>query len=199
MRLFFAVLLEDHTKHRVSLVQETMKRMLAGQHVSWVRTENLHLTLRFLGEQDEKGLRKAEEAGECVAREHAPFRFVVQGAGVFPDARRARVLWVGVEEPVEPLYHLAHHLEHELRQRGFPAEDKPFRSHITLGRAKEPLPVQVVQRLLSSLPHEPLGVVEVRSFVLMQSVLHPNGSQYTVVREFSLSATEARRDSVGAI
>ncbi len=187
MRLFFAVLLDDHTRQRVALVQESMKRALAGQRISWVKEENLHLTLRFLGEQDEKGLRQAIETGQSVAGQHSRFRFVVRGAGVFPDVRRARVLWVGVEEPVEPLYQLAHHLERELRQRGFPPEDKPFRSHITLARIKEPPPGQVVQRLIESLPREPLGDVEVRSFVLMQSVLHPNGSLYTPVHEFPLA------------
>lgn len=186
MRLFFAVLLDDHTRQRVALVQEAMKRALAGQRISWVKEENLHLTLRFLGEQDEKGLRQAIETGQFVASQHSHFRFVVRGAGVFPDTRRARVLWVGVEEPVEPLYRLAHHLEQSLRQHGFPSEDKPFRSHITLARIKEPPPAQVVQRLLESLPDEPLGGVEVRSFVLMQSALHPNGSVYTPVQEFPL-------------
>ncbi|GBC95659.1 RNA 2',3'-cyclic phosphodiesterase [bacterium HR16] len=188
MRLFFAVLLDEHTRGRVALVQEAMKRALAGQRISWVKQENLHLTLRFLGEQDEKGLRQAIEAGQTVARERQTFRFVVQGAGAFPDLRRARVLWVGVEEPVEPLYYLAHQLEKELRQRGFPPEDKPFRSHITLARIKEPPPAQVMQKLIESLPNEPLGSVEVRSFVLMQSVLNPNGSLYTPVQEFPLGA-----------
>lgn len=188
MRLFFAVLLDDRTRQRIALVQESMKRALAGQRISWVKEENLHLTLRFLGEQDEKGLRQAIEVGQTVAAQHGSFRFVVRGAGVFPDARRARVLWVGVEEPVEPLYGLAQHLEKDLRQRGFPPEDKPFRSHITLARIKEPPPAQVIQRLMEALPDEPLGSVEVRSFVLMQSVLHPNGSLYTPVQEFPLSA-----------
>ena len=186
MRLFFAVMLENHTKHRVAVVQEGMKRALAGQRISWVKAENLHLTLRFLGEQNEQGLRRAVEAAQAVASQHSAFRFVVRGTGVFPDMRRARVLWVGVQEPVEPLYRLAEHLEQTLRQRGFPAEDKPFRSHITLARVKESPPAAVLQKLFASLPDEPLGTVEVRSFVLMQSVLHPNGSQYTPVQEFPL-------------
>jgi len=187
MRLFFAVLLEDHTKRRVGLMQESMKRTLAGQRIAWVKEENLHLTLRFLGEQNEQGLQQAIEAGSAVARQYAPFHLVLRGAGVFPDVRRTRVLWVGVEEPVEPLYHLAQALEQELRQRGFPLEDKPFRSHITLARVKEPPPAPVIEKLLASLPTEPLGVVEVRSFALLQSVLHPNGSQYTLVQAFPLS------------
>jgi 2'-5' RNA ligase len=186
MRLFFAVLLENHTKHRVAVVQESMKRALAGQRISWVKAENLHLTLRFLGEQDEQGLRRAVEAAQAVASQHSAFRFVVRGTGVFPDMRRARVLWVGVQEPAEPLYCLATDLEQELRQRGFPPEDKPFRSHITLARVKEPPPAAVLQRIFASIPDEPLGTVEVRSFVLMQSVLHPNGSQYAPVQEFAL-------------
>lgn len=186
MRLFFAVLLDDHTRQRVALVQEAMRRTLAGQRITWVKEENLHLTLRFLGEQDEQGARCAVEVGQSVARELPPFRFTVRGTGVFPDARHARVLWVGVEEPAEPLSQLARHLESHLRQRGFPPEDKPFRSHITLARIKEPPPVQVIQKLLSSLPDEPLGSVEVRSFMLMQSVLRPDGAIYTPVQEFVL-------------
>ncbi|MDW8289126.1 MAG: RNA 2',3'-cyclic phosphodiesterase [Armatimonadota bacterium] len=186
MRLFFAVLLDDHTRRRVALVQETMKRSLAGQRIAWVTEENLHLTLRFLGEQDEKGARCAIEAGHSVARQLSPFHFTVRGAGVFPDPRHARVLWVGVEEPAEPLYQLARHLENALRRQGFPPEDKPFRSHITLARIKEPLPTQVIRQLFSCLPDEPLGSVQVRSFVLMQSVLRPEGAVYTPVQEFVL-------------
>lgn len=186
MRLFFAVLLENHTKHCVALVQESMKRALAGERITWVPEPNLHLTLRFLGEQDETGLHKAVLAALTVAAQHAPFRFVVCGAGVFPNARHARVLWVGVQEPAEPLYALAKHLEQELCKQGFPAEDKPFRSHITLARVKQPPPPQVMERLLASLPGEPLGVVEVNSFALMQSTLRPTGSEYSLVREFPL-------------
>lgn len=188
MRLFFAVLLDEHTRGRVALVQESMKRALAGQRISWVREENLHLTLRFLGEQNEEGLRQAVEAAKLAAGHYSPFRFAVRGAGVFPDVRRARVLWVGVEEPAEPLYGLAHALERELRRRGFLPDDKPFRSHITLARIKEPPPAQVIQRLIESLPHEPLGEVQVSSFVLMKSLLHPNGSVYTPVEQFPLRA-----------
>lgn len=187
MRLFFAVLIEDHTKHQVGLLQETMKRALAGQRIAWVKEENLHLTLRFLGEQDDKGMQQAIEAGEVVAHQHTPFRFVVRGAGVFPDSRRARVLWAGIEKPIEPLYRLAQSLEKELQKRGFPPEDKPFRSHITLARIKEPPPATVMEKLLASLPTEPLGAVEVHGFALLQSVLHPNGSQYTLVQAFPLS------------
>lgn len=186
MRLFFAVLLDDQTRRHVALVQEAMKRSLAGQRIAWVREENLHLTLRFLGEQDEQGARRAMEVAQSVAQGHSPFRFTVRGAGVFPDPRHARVLWVGVEEPAEPLYQLARRLEGELRQKGFPPEDKPFRSHITLARIKVPPPTQVVQNLLRSLPDEPLGEVEVRFFVLMQSVLQPDGAVYTPVQEFEL-------------
>lgn len=188
MRLFFALLLDDQTKRRIGLVQETMKRTLAGQHIAWVKQENVHITLRFLGEQDDKGVQNAIEAGDAVSCRHAPFRFVVRGAGVFPDARRARVLWVGTEEPLEPLYRLAHDMERELRQRGFAPEDKPFRAHITLARIKTPVPAQVIEKLLASLPSEPLGVVEVASVALMQSILHPNGAEYTPVRTFTLSA-----------
>ncbi|MCS6831024.1 MAG: RNA 2',3'-cyclic phosphodiesterase [Armatimonadota bacterium] len=187
MRLFFAVLLDDQTRQHIALVQQAMKRALAGQRISWVKPENLHLTLRFLGELDEEGLKQALEAAQVVARQRAPFRFVARGAGVFPDMRRARVLWVGVEEPVEPLFQLAHHLERELQRRAFPPEDKPFRSHITLARIKEPPPAQVIQSLMDYLPKEPLGAVEVRSFVLMQSILRPDGSLYTPVQEFLLS------------
>lgn len=186
MRLFFAVLLDDGTRRRVALVQEAMKRSLAGQRITWVREENLHVTLRFLGEQDEQEARRAIEVAQSVARQCVTFRVTVRGAGVFPDQRHPRVLWVGVEEPAEPLHQLVLRLEENLRQKGFPPEDKPFRAHITLARIKEPPPMPVLQNCFRSLPDEPLGDVEVRSFVLMQSVLRPDGAVYTPVQEFHL-------------
>ena len=106
-----------------------------GRDVRWVRLDGLHLTLRFLGPTLEEGVALARDAVIEAAGEHGPIAVALGGAGTFPTGGRPRALWLGVREGVDELTDLAGTVDRALVGRGWPAETRPFRAHLTLARA----------------------------------------------------------------
>lgn len=141
-----------------------------------VPPESWHLTLRFLGDVDDVAADRLVAALD-EARLGASFRIVIAGAGAFPNARRATVLWAGVREE-ERLGELAAAVEEAAAGAGFPASERPFAAHLTLARVRPPADVR-------SLVARPLGpvVVPVTEVILYES--HP-GSRYAAVDRFPL-------------
>ena len=136
MRLFLAVFPPPAVREAVFAAAEPLRRTGAG--VSWVKAENLHYTMRFLGEVGEDGARRAAEAAVEAAAVEPAFEAVLGSFGAFPNPARARVIWVGMATGAEALKSLAAALEQALRRRGFDRADKPFAAHLTLGRVRDP-------------------------------------------------------------
>ncbi len=177
MRLFLAVFPPAAVQRAAFACIEALRR--PGDGVSWVKPENLHYTLRFLGELGEDGARRAgEAAGEAAAQSRA-FAAALGGLGAFPDARRARVIWAGMSEGAEALVTLARDLDRALAKRGFGAADKPFSAHLTLGRVRTPgtdwSAALAAQRVAA--PQAGFGVERI---CVVESRLSPGGSIYTV-------------------
>lgn len=144
--------------------------------VSWTQPQNLHYTLRFLGELGEDGARRAGECAIAAARGHVPFEMTLGGLGAFPDPRRARVLWLGATGGGEALKALARSLEHALRAAGFGRAERAFVPHLTIGRPRR---FDQDWTPLLAAPTGAIGRFEVRELLLMQSQLSPKGSIYT--------------------
>ena len=160
--------------------------------VAWVREQNLHLTLKFLGEirpDQVSGLGPLlAEAGDGIS----PFEVDVTGAGAFPSLRAPRVLWIGIREPLELVGKLQQNIETALSRSGFPREDRPFHPHVTAGRVKGTLSPGWGERFAGALSGIRFGTARVESFQLFESRLSPAGATYTVVREFPLGAGRSR-------
>lgn len=181
MRLFVAVNLPPDIRERLAAEQDRLRRAQAD--VSWVRAENIHVTLKFLGETEEKRLDRIRPALFEVARGSAPFRIRVSGLGSF-GGRIPRVVWVGVPEGAEPLSRLAKDVEAATARLGFPKEKRGFTAHITLGRVRSPRNAEALLAALAEAETGPFGTVEVRQFELMQSELRPTGSVYTALDRY---------------
>lgn len=181
MRLFVAVNLPAEIRERLAAEQDRLRRAQAD--VSWVRAENIHVTLKFLGETEEKRLDRIRPALLEVARGSAPFRIQVSGLGSF-GGRVPRVVWVGVQEGAEPLSRLAKDVEAAMARLGFPREKRGFSAHITLGRVRSAKNAEALLTALTQAETGPLGSVEVNQFELMQSELRPTGSVYTVLDRY---------------
>ncbi len=184
MRIFLAVFPPPAVQAAVHTAAESLRR--PGDGVSWVKRENLHYTLRFLGELGADGARRVQEAASEAAATGRPFAAALGSLGAFPNPRRARVLWAGMTAGAEPLTALARALDSALARRGFEAPDHPFSAHLTIGRVREP-------RADWS---EPLAAVEVDPaaarftvdrLCVVESKLSPRGSTYTVVHEAPLA------------
>jgi RNA 2',3'-cyclic 3'-phosphodiesterase len=184
MRLFLAVFPPAEVQRAVHDRIEELRR--PGDGLSWVRPENLHYTLRFLGEVGEDGARRAAEAANEAASGSCVFAAALGDLGAFPDPRRARVIWVGLSAGGEALVALAQDLDRALAKRGFGAPDKPFSAHLTLGRVREPrrdwTAAFAGQRPVG--PHDRFSVDRIR---VVESRLSPRGSIYTVRAEAPLA------------
>lgn len=108
-----------------------------SQGVRWVRSENIHLTLRFLGDTEPEKVPSLSAGLDEVAGTHQPFPVRLDMVGAFPTWRRPRVVWVGLEEEGEQLHKLRRAVEHLVRSLGWEREGQQFRPHLTLGRLRE--------------------------------------------------------------
>lgn len=184
MRLFLAVFPPAEVQRAAFGVIEALRR--PGDGVSWVRPENLHYTLRFLGEVGEDGARRAAEAATEAAARSRGFSAALGGLGAFPDPRRARVIWIGMSEGGENLVTLAHDLDRALARRGFGAPDKPFSPHLTLGRVRTPGRDWTATLAAASAGADAPAGFEVDRLCVVESRLDPRGSIYTVRNEARL-------------
>ena len=184
IRAFVAVNLDPGLREGLVQVQERLKATRAD--VGWVRPENLHLTLRFLGQVEEARLHAAAEAVAAATSGFGPFRFVLGGLGAFPTPRTARVVWIGVSHGAEKLASLQAKVEEGLESVGFPPEERAFSAHLTLGRVRGPGHREQLAVALTSMPAEPLGEMVLHRIELMKSDLNPGGPRYSVLQSFPL-------------
>jgi len=147
-------------------------------NAKWVAPENLHLTVRFLGEVDEGRVGSLEALAKEVAREFTPFSLELERLSAFPSPRRARVLWIGPAGIAEEFVALMQLVEEEVRRLGFRPEMKEPKVHVTLSRFKIPRDIsRVIEEVSLNCPLQ----VNVRDLTLMQSVLRPEGPLYIPV------------------
>jgi RNA 2',3'-cyclic 3'-phosphodiesterase len=183
LRLFLAIDPGDGFRHQIGDAIETIRASTSG--IRWVRDEKLHVTLSFFGEIDEGRIPGIAEVATEVAYRHAPFTLSVQGAGVFPDWRRLRVVWFGLHDGGE-LAALAEDLR-RVRTALALAPDRPFRAHLTIGRATGPISAEQKASLSRALaPFKASYPFDVSRVILMRSMLARAGSEYSVVASFPL-------------
>jgi RNA 2',3'-cyclic 3'-phosphodiesterase len=183
MRIFVAVFPPPAVQEAATSLVDQLRR--PGDGVSWVRLQNLHYTLRFLGELGESGLARATQAAQEGVVGHRPFDATLGAAGAFPRASRARVLWLGLARGEEPFTALAESVEQALRGRGFGRADHRFTAHLTIGRVPER--DQDWSERLAALAAAPGAGFVVDRVAVVQSTLSPKGSTYQVRAEAMLT------------
>ena len=189
IRAFIAVPLSDSLLEQLTVLQRKLERQMPPRSVRWVRPEGIHLTLKFLGDTLTEKLPDIKQALAAVAR-HAPVStFTVEGLGCFPNPRRPRVIWVGVQEPTGRLAVLQDAIEEVLTPFGYESEGRGFKPHLTVGRVRRKVArsdVAQVGQVVGDTTVGLLGQVSVESFCLIRSVLKPTGAEYATLEEFSL-------------
>ncbi len=158
-----------------------------GLKLSWVPSRNLHLTMKFLGDIGNADLPAATEALQQAVVDQSPLNLIIQGLGVFPGIKQPRVLWTGLGGDVEPLRSLALRLEKGLVDRGFKADRRAFKAHITLARIRKRVsPQRLLQAMQEVGQFRPQPIMAQR-LALFKSDLRPSGAVYTVLSEVLLS------------
>jgi 2'-5' RNA ligase len=186
MRIFLAVFPPPEVQRLAFAITETLRRSNDG--VSWVKLDNLHYTLRFIGEVGEDGARRVGEAAQAAVAGKSSFSATLGGLGAFPNSRRARVIWASLAEGAEALVAVARALETELRKRGFERADHPFSAHLTLGRVRFPKEDWTARLEAVPPPDAATARFDIDRICVVQSKLSPKGSTYTVREEARLAA-----------
>lgn len=183
MRTFVAVELPEEIKNQIATVQAELKRIPA--QVSWVKSGNIHVTLKFLGEVPEDKIQEVFTATELGCKGVKKFRMGLKGLGGFPNLKRPRVIWVGTSKGEKEITDLQKKVEQELEKVGFPKEEKNFTPHFTIGRIKIPKGIEELSRAVArtEFATEEFDVTEV---VVMRSQLNPAGAIYTPLKKIPL-------------
>ena len=182
MRLFLGIGLDRSLRESLGGAVEELRAARAP--IRWVKPENLHLTLKFLGDTEEGKAASLASALKEAVREIWAFELTVQGAGVFPGRSRPRVVWVDVQEPSGTLAKLWGLVEEVTGSMGWKRERRGFSPHITLGRVKGNINLRQLADRVDALEGRHWGSQESRQLTLFRSHLSPGGVRYEVVRNF---------------
>lgn len=195
MRLFVALDIDDAIRQRLALFLDGVRNF--GPDLNWARPENLHITLKFIGEQRPEKLEAIKQALQAIHPGPIPLGISFRGYGFFPTANSPRVFWVGIESGPQ-LASLAKAVDEALAALGVPAETRPFSPHLTLARSGSGRPhrgpgdrpnkkFQRVQEKLTAMPPLDFGTMSARDFFLYESKLSPAGARYTKLERFPFS------------
>ncbi len=183
MRCFIALELNDAIKDQLQAAQDLFKNI--GGRVGWTTRNQMHLTIKFLGETAEELIPEIVDQLQHVADAVHPFEFVVEKLGAFPPRGQPRILWAGIRS-CEPLHQLQKLIEEKISPLGFPPEKRDFAPHLTLGRVREPVDTRRCRDLLAQSTNFLAGTQSVNRIVLFSSTLKPSGAEYTPLAEIPL-------------
>lgn len=188
-RVFCAVELPPEVRARTSDHAARLRECSTQTRASWPRADNLHLTLKFLGEIAQTRVEELSIAASRAALSVQPFNLTIEGAGAFPPRGLPRVIWLGINDSSGSLARLQSNLEEECAAAGFAREERPFHPHLTLARIRAPQGARELARL-----HRETGFAAIEfpvtELVVMRSELGAGGSRYTEISRHELGFTQ---------
>ena len=185
-RTFIAVEVSDGVRGNAAELIEQLRQ--ADAKVRWVTTDNMHVTLKFLGDQPDKRLGEICSAVQAAAQRVPAFHAQLQGAGAFPDAQRPRTVWLGVGQGLDEFRKLFNEVDHELGQIGIAKERRQYHPHLTIGRVRHGGPgQQQLATLIQDHEHFDAGGTIVSEVIVFGSVLEREGPIYTVLARAPLA------------
>src|SRR4030042_188904 len=186
IRAFLAIEPPEEVLQAVDLLQEKLKKDIKGK-ISWTRAQGNHITLKFFGNIDKDDIKNICAVVEKQIALVPPLSLIIEKMGVFPDARRPRVLWLGSTGDVAKLTTLQLGMESDFEGIGFERGNRPFRAHLTLGRIKIPREITGISEALNKYGDFTVGEFSCKELILFQSKLMPQGAVYTELRKFNFS------------
>jgi len=184
IRAFIAVDIGEEIRTALGKVQRILQR--AHADVKWVKPENIHLTLAFLGNVSIDKIRPLETALDLACQSQAPFSIHVAGTETFGKPRHPRIIWAGITES-PALAELQQQTVEALHSVDIEFDARPFSPHLTLGRVKSPKHITALLDALEPEKDSAFGSVEIAEALLIKSALKPAGAKYTVLHRVALS------------
>jgi RNA 2',3'-cyclic 3'-phosphodiesterase len=195
IRAFIAIDLPPDVSRQLDQVSKQLKEHLQNVPIRWASAENIHLTIKFLGEVSLANLTMLKEVLEAEVNGHRPFEVSVGGLGAFPNLRMPRVVWIGIEAPSD-LASLQRGVEGAMSRIGYAREDRPFSPHLTLGRVSRNASSReshIIGEVLEATKIGYLGLIPVSKVCLYRSDLKPSGATYTRIFQASLNKQSPKK------
>jgi 2'-5' RNA ligase len=188
IRSFIAIPISKPIKDSIQSIIHILQQKCPNKSIKWVETNNIHLTIKFLGDSELYNLNHLTKQVHNSLEKMRSFDLAFSKLGAFPSIRNPRVLWVGcqINEQITNLYNL---IDNICVENGFMSDSKPLSPHITIGRVKNPLSEAVSLQLndvLTSLKAADLGSQQINNFFLYKSELTRGGPIYSPIDEFIL-------------
>jgi 2'-5' RNA ligase len=184
IRSFIAIEVPQPLQARMGELQRELKRVDAD--IKWVRPENIHFTLKFLGTVPGAGLEQISLAISPVISSWELFDLRIHGLGCFPSSRNPRVLWLGVDQGTEQISSLQEAIAKKAVEVSFPPELRPFTPHLTIGRVRSFKGKGVLAQAIETHKNVEIGAFQAKEVFLFQSELNPSGAIYTKLKAFPM-------------
>lgn len=154
--------------------------------VRWVKPQNMHVTLKFLGEVEDRELNDVCRAVSGAAAGLSSFSLDCRSVGAFPNTKRPATLWMGLDDPHDQLHHLQGRIEESAAAIGFAQEHRPYRGHITLGRIRTRRENGPLTTMLNEMANREFADFSVNELIVFSSEMERSGPVYTAISRIPL-------------
>ncbi|MFQ5455127.1 MAG: RNA 2',3'-cyclic phosphodiesterase [Nitrospirota bacterium] len=191
IRSFIAIDIKESIRVEIGNIQKRIKE-IEGLQIRWVRPDGIHLTLKFMGDIAFSDIDRIKELLNRSVSGFSPLFIKIKGIGIFPDMRRPRVIWMGIEGDRKELIRLQNRVEKGLSDMGYPEEKRRFTPHLTIGRIKSVSSSHIkgpqFNDIIEELKYVEAGEFQANSVTLLKSELKPSGAVYTKLGNFKMES-----------
>ena len=187
LRCFIAIGIPDPIKQEIGNLLDILRKY--DVDIKWVALENVHLTLKFLGDTPEALLPGIRESILTIVSSYEPFYIKIYGTGVFPNKKYPKVIWVGIVNS-EALVNLQGDIENSMSLLGYKKEDKAFNPHLTMGRVRNQRGIFSIVNEIDIFQDKDFGTFRSDRLKFMKSELKPKGPDYTCLFDMPFGKRE---------
>lgn len=184
IRTFIAIDINQSAKQKISCLIDQLTRSNAD--AKWITENQMHFTLKFLGQTDELLIPKISEALKSLVENFGEFTISFSDIGAFPNIKRPRVIWLGIDKGKDKLELLNGKIETALEKLGFEKEKRQFTAHLTLGRVRSLKNIEGLKALIDKMDIRLEDEIKANKVILYRSTLSPKGAIYTPLVELPL-------------
>ena len=185
-RLFLAIPIKTTDNDFVPLLNGLKRQLAHEQRISWVKPDNIHLTLKFIGSTHPNDVPRIIDGVGEMLKNHKGFTMDFNRTGIFGSRYAPRVMWLGMQNTPQELYDLEEDTLSTFDKLGFLRDRQNFVPHITLGRIKELCEKQYFQKVVSGIEQKSYIRQDVNEIILFQSILRPEGAVYKALKVYKI-------------